>query len=145
MMPRFVTIAAGVRKPSATTGRSWVRYVLFAAFIAFALMLFLDRAVMAQGSADERVVKVVDGEGLTHVLPLSEDTTASFSTSFGDNTITIEGGAVRMVSSTCPNHDCVDFGSIESGAAMILCLPNRLLVSIEDGTDRLAEPDAVSS
>ncbi len=49
------------------------------------------------------------------------------------NTVVVEGGRVRMESSTCPGYqDCVETGEIHLVGERIICLPNRVSVYIED-------------
>ena len=55
----------------------------------------------------------------------------------------VEGGAIRMTSSACPDHLCVRQGAISSVGQSILCLPNRVSITMEgDGGD--GGPDAVA-
>ena len=64
--------------------------------------------------------------------PLAVD--GDFVLNGGTNVIRIEKGTVRMVYSTCPGYqDCVEHGAISSvGVRDIVCLPNRIIVSIEE-------------
>ena len=46
-------------------------------------------------------------------------------------TLECRDGAVRVSESQCPGRDCLHTGWISSPGAQIICLPNRLVVSIQ--------------
>ena len=51
-----------------------------------------------------------------------------------------------MDSADCPGHDCINQGAIGSAGEIIVCLPHKLIVSIEGGTDEGASAiDTVAS
>lgn len=45
-------------------------------------------------------------------------------------TLLVEDGSVRIVSSDCPNQDCVHTGAISRAGQSIVCLPARLSVTL---------------
>lgn len=60
-------------------------------------------------------------------------------------TIEVKNGAVRMLEMSkdvCPESICSDTGWIEKKYQSIVCLPNKIVVSIEDGQD--AEIDMIA-
>ena len=52
-------------------------------------------------------------------------------------TIQAEPGRIRIVESSCPSQDCVHIGWVDRAGAQIICLPNRLVISLSGA----AEPD----
>lgn len=44
--------------------------------------------------------------------------------------VLVENGSVRVVSSDCPNQDCVHTGAISRAGQSIVCLPARLSVTL---------------
>lgn len=61
--------------------------------------------------------------------PLSKDATYEVG---GTNVVCVEGGRVWMHSSTCPGYqDCVEEGKVYLVGDKIVCLPNKVSVSIE--------------
>lgn len=46
-------------------------------------------------------------------------------------TVKIEDGAVRVVSSDCPDKTCVRMGRISKAGEKIICLPARISIEIE--------------
>ena len=57
--------------------------------------------------------------------------------------ITVEGenGRVRVLHSDCPSQDCVHIGWVSRSGGQIVCLPNRLVITVTGGA---AEADAVT-
>ena len=48
----------------------------------------------------------------------------------GTNTIEIKDGRVRMLEAECPNHLCVHQGWVRFEGQSIVCLPNKVTVSV---------------
>ena len=46
------------------------------------------------------------------------------------NTVSIRDGKVSITSSDCPGGDCVHSGSTSSAAKSIVCLPNRVEITV---------------
>lgn len=85
--------------------------------------------------------------------PLNEDQTITVTqvgssiTDTKTNVVTIKDGKACMESSTCENQICVETGWISKENEIIVCLPNRVYVTIEDETassDGDTEMDAVA-
>ena len=56
----------------------------------------------------------------------------------GTNTIEIKDGRVRMLEASCPNHLCIRQGWIRFEGQSIVCLPNKVTVTVRgtgDGYD----------
>ena len=53
------------------------------------------------------------------------------------NIILVENGAISMQSADCPDKLCVKQGKISTGAYPIVCLPHKIIISLEGekGTD----------
>lgn len=64
---------------------------------------------------------------------VTEEYTLSYTGSSGiTNLVQISPGKIRVAQSNCPDQVCVHQGWIETGAAPIVCLPNALVIQIED-------------
>ena len=48
----------------------------------------------------------------------------------GTNTIEIKDGRVRMLEAFCPNHLCIRQGWISLEGQSIVCLPNKVIVTV---------------
>lgn len=55
----------------------------------------------------------------------------------GGNTVQAEPGRIRVSGAGCPDQVCVGQGWLSSGITPIVCLPNRLVIRIEAGTNEL--------
>ena len=58
------------------------------------------------------------------------------------NVIAVEHGRIRMLSADCPDGTCVRQGWISGGVFPIVCLPNRVVITL-DGSDNEFGVDAV--
>ena len=61
------------------------------------------------------------------------------------NVVVISGGAVAVAEASCKNQVCVKHGAISRTGESIVCLPNRLVVRIEGGSEEGGGYDSVTS
>lgn len=83
-----------------------------------------------------------DGE-MYGTYPLSEDRTIEI----GDTNICeIRDGSVRMIHANCPDQICVHSAAIGRLGGIIVCLPNKIILRIEDAEENISQdtPDAVA-
>ena len=103
--------------------------VLLLAAAGLALLLFFTR----QAGGIVRVVQ--DGVTIAQ-LPLDTDTEHVFEDAQGGrNTLVIQGGAAWVSEADCPDQICKKHGAIRWKGQSIVCLPHRLVISIEGGED----------
>lgn len=77
---------------------------------------------------------VVEIDGNTvHSFPLSVD--GVYSLNGGTNVLVIEGGYAYLNYSECPDHTCKNTGKIRYVGETIICLPNKLSVTIKGESD----------
>jgi len=119
-----------------TTGADRVLLVSLLALSIYGL--FFVQSVMPKGTD---VVIEVDGKK-THRLPLGQDRVITVHGREGRTVVEIKGGRVRVTESACPNRICIKQGWIDRGA--IVCLPNRVVVSVRNESGGESELDAVS-
>lgn len=74
----------------------------------------------------------VDGETVME-LPLGEDTRIVLGEDGHTNTLIIENGMAQVVEADCPDQICVDHGAIRYAGESIVCLPHKLVVTVEGG------------
>ncbi len=128
-----------------STGKSHRRNdIIFIAVILLIAMIGMLYLFVFRKSGN--VVKVtVDGE-VYGTYSLSEDVTEDIIT--GDdgsqlNRLVIRDGRAYMEHATCPDGICVDHRPIFRDGESIVCLPNRVVITVitEDSTDA---PDIVA-
>ena len=64
-------------------------------------------------------------------LPLSRDAEILLGEGAHSNLLVIEGGKAAVTEASCPDHVCVEQGWVGYTGQAIVCLPNKLVVSIE--------------
>ena len=122
-----------MKEPAVHKARRWDAIVLTAIFSAVLLILVLSLVLRRPGA-----VAVVEVDGQT-VGEYALDTDGTFVLNGGTNTLVIEGGAAFVVNSDCPDRTCEHTGRVRYVGQSIVCLPNRLSVTIrgeaEGGVD----------
>ena len=79
---------------------------------------------------------VISVDGNEHFrLPLSEDTRLTYGEGEVFNTLVISGGEAWIEDASCPDHICVKSGKVSLEGETIVCLPNKLVISIAGGEE----------
>lgn len=73
-----------------------------------------------------------DGE-LYGTYSLNKDTVIDIESEFGTNKVVIEKGRIFVSEASCPDKNDVKQGKINKSGQSIICLPNRLIISIKGG------------
>lgn len=85
------------------------------------------------------LVVYVDGEEYGRYL-LNEDRTIDIG---GTNICRIEGGRAWMTEANCPDQVCVHSAAIDEKGGNIVCLPNKIILTIENNEESSASEDAL--
>ena len=108
--------------------------VLLAVFLVIGLILLAwwqFRPVAAGGIAEV----AVDGEVVAE-LPLAEDAEMVIEGyDGGENTLVIRDGEADITSASCPDGVCVRHRAVSRDGESIICLPNRVGVTIRGGEE----------
>ncbi len=112
----------GVKSDRKTAIRDIV-LILAIALVGLCLLFFNGRKT----SPGSSVVVEVDGKTVAS-YPL--DTDGVFVLNGGTNTLEIKDGRARISDADCPNMQCVRQGWISRGGQSIVCLPNKLIVTV---------------
>ena len=80
----------------------------------------------------KHVVVEVDGR---HVMELSlgSNVTETVKGPLGETVIVVENGTARITDSPCPHKYCIRMGSISRRSEIIVCVPNRVFLTIRGG------------
>lgn len=110
---------------------------MIASVLLAAIAAFILRGVLQKPGA--RLLITVDGE-VFGTYDLEEDQTIRI----GDTNICrIEGGKAVMEWADCPDQICVHHKALDRSGGTIVCLPNRVVLSVEGG-EKDGEVDAVT-
>ncbi|MDR0350872.1 MAG: NusG domain II-containing protein [Coriobacteriales bacterium] len=113
--------------------------LLGAGLFAVALLAWGATGLFARGTAGKTVV-VTDSERTKHRYPLDENATHVIETPLGFNVIRIAEGRVCVEAANCPNQNCVEQGEIGETGQTVVCLPHKLVVTIEAAEDDGSAP-----
>ena len=113
---------------------------LFCILVLLALASFAFTAIRLSAPAGDVVVTL--GGSLYGTYSLSEDKEIEISVEGFHNIVRIENGRVLMKSSDCRNQVCVNHAPISRSGESIICLPHKLVVSIQRGKE--ADVDAIA-
>jgi hypothetical protein len=117
------------------------------AIFVFALLLtgLISLQVYARGRGTPEITIEAAGAGATEqqwIYPLEAEATVRVPGPLGETVVEIKDGAVRVVSSPCPEKICIKTGRISKPGQWIACLPNRVFISIRGRKSE--QPDAIS-
>lgn len=76
----------------------------------------------------------IDGQTVME-LPLNQDTQVVLGEGEHTNTLVIQNGTAQVVEASCPDQVCVRQGAVHYSGESIVCLPHKLIVSIEGGSE----------
>ena len=113
--------------------------ILFLLLLSVALAgIFFIKDIMPQSKS---VLVEVNGKPV-YILPLDKNRILSVEGPAGNTTIEIKDHAVRITDSPCSNKLCIKQGWIQSGS--IVCLPNRVVVTVGNKDRQKDGPDAIT-
>lgn len=120
-----------MRSPAADRRRPTLGDGLLALLVAAAAVVLLF-FLRPQESNFLTVSVVLEGETVARyeLSALTEPRTIPLDQADYPLTIQLEPGRVRIAESTCPSQDCVHTGWISRAGEQIICLPNRLVISL---------------
>lgn len=105
----------------------------------FLLLFCAATAVFAYGIGESGADAVIEVNGeLYGTYPLSQDRVIDIDSEFGHNQAVIADGKIYMAESDCPDSYCLGqhraSGGIDSSNRTIVCLPNRVVISVSGGS-----------
>lgn len=108
-------------------------YILIAALLAAACAIYLTIKAISGGDS----VIIRSGGEVFGRYPLNENAKINVK---GGNTVVIEDGEAYVSFASCPDKLCMHQGRIHDSSKSIVCLPNKMTVSISgnSGVDAVA-------
>lgn len=104
--------------------------IFIAALLILSAAAFILYRVNLNGGA--YVIVTVDS---AEVGRYSLDEDGTYILNGGTNTLVISDGTARIIDARCPDKLCVNQGSIRYTGQSIVCLPNRLIVTVYGGEE----------
>lgn len=116
--------------------------LLIAVLAVIPLCMLAFNAVSAMNHTDTRLVILKDGE-VFGTYTLTEDRVIKIGET---NICEISGGDVKMTHADCPDQICVHTPRINRYGGTIVCLPNKVILRIEDAEESTDPdvPDAIA-
>ena len=112
--------------------------------VALLLVLAIVGGCLLLFRKEGNTVKVtVDGQTFG-TYSLDKNQTIEIKTEKGYNLVVIENGTVRVEEASCPDGVCSSHRPIRFSGASIICLPNKVVVSIENKENDRGGLDIVS-
>ena len=99
--------------------------IVISAILVFALLLLLFMTLLKKEGSTVSVE--VDGQVVAEYSLFID---GIYELNGGTNTLVIEGGVAYLSYSSCPDHVCQNTGKIKYVGETIVCLPNRVTVTI---------------
>ncbi|MCM1114031.1 MAG: NusG domain II-containing protein [Clostridium sp.] len=116
--------------------------IIAAVAVVVAVLLFFLYGVNKDAG---NVVKIeVDGN-VVETLSLTEDTTRQIETDNGGvNVLVIKDGTAVMTQANCPDGICTNHNPIKRSGESIICLPHKVVITVENEKNNNNEVDAVA-
>ncbi len=111
--------------------------LLIACILAIAGVLF---AIAALFASDGTYAVVRQNDRVVACLPLDTDAELVLE----GNTVVVENGQVYMRTANCAGGDCLRHAPIKRSGESIVCLPNRVTVTVTDRKGEEAKTDAIA-
>lgn len=99
--------------------------------IAAVALITLGITLITASDANNKVVSITVDQKPYMTLPLNTVTTLTVSTQLGYNTIEIKDGSVKVISADCHDKICVHTKAAQKVGDIIVCLPHRLIITIQ--------------
>ena len=125
-----------------TRDRSRVRLwdIIILTFVVTGIILLTLQTYRDRGSEPILIIRVDD---LEWQYTLDEDRTLMIPGPLGQTEVVVHEGRVHVHESPCEAKVCVAAGEISRVGDWIICLPNRVFISIEGILEEQGEVDAV--
>ena len=110
--------------------------ILIAALLAVALLAYAGVSLYSKVSTNKAEAVVYQQGKEQGRYRLSENTVVEISLENGDyNILQIREGQAEITEASCPDKTCVRHRPISRQGESLVCLPNQLVVEIENGAD----------
>lgn len=112
--------------------------LLLGSIISIFLMNSSDASYTARIYQDGQLVESIDLSSVAQSYQLTIKAADG-----GYNILEIQPGQIKVSEASCPDHICVKQGFIHNSLLPITCLPNKLVIQLEENTIGIT-PDAIT-
>lgn len=141
----FAVMATRVEEKEEVTYNIFMKkndLILIGSVLVVALLLLLGIKLYGIWTTkDGQAVVTINGEEVKR-FPLNQDTEFLFETEYGYNRLVIKDGEAMIREADCPDGICAGHNAISKQKETIVCLPHKLVVTIENGEE--GEFDAIA-
>lgn len=126
-------------------GRNDIILISVIVIISVALLLVWKLVYLkGQNPDSDAFVRVTVDGNVYGTYPLSKDDTIEIKNVDGDvtNTLVIKDGVADVTAADCPDHLCVKQKAISKEGESIICLPNKVVVTVK--SDTKSDIDSIS-
>ncbi|MFA9377386.1 MAG: NusG domain II-containing protein [Lachnotalea sp.] len=113
--------------------------ILIGVFLLIGIICIIGINLMNHSGAS--VIVTVDGKEYG-TYSLAEDATIAIISDYGSNRLVIQNNTATVTDASCPDKICVHEKSINKTGETIVCLPNKMVVTVINGEEN--ELDAVT-
>ncbi len=106
--------------------------LLMGLILALAILSYLNNFLLYKGESSLTAKIVTDGSIFTEIdlYHPGHDHLINVPGPLGTSVAEVKPGAIRMKSSPCPDHYCMKTGWINRPGAVIVCIPNQIVIEI---------------
>ena len=126
-------VHANGRSPAPTRRRllTWADRIVLYALVGLGATLLLVPA----GPGRAEFIRIEGAGGLETTVPLAQDGAYDIPGPLGTTVVRVKGGAVRVEASPCRHQVCVRMGRASRPGAVIVCVPNAVVVRVLGRSD----------
>ena len=123
---------------------AWIFLCIIALLLigSIACILWMDNTSGSSYTAyiyqDGELIQTIDLRAVTESYQFTVTTKNGRS-----NTLEVRPGEIGVSDASCPDHICVNQGFIHNSLLPITCLPNKLVIQLEENTSA-PKPDAIT-
>ncbi len=113
--------------------------------IIFSALLIVFVSFLVYGNGHERLNLYVSAPGFSGIYSMDKNMELKVNGPIGITEIKIENQKAWIVSSPCPNKQCMNSGSIAKNNEWIACIPNKVFISIKGSGGNTAEEEEIDA
>ena len=111
------------------------RFDVYIIIAVIAISGFLLAMFMMQSNDNQEVIISLRGEEYARIDIDGQEHVFEIETELGYNKVIVDKDGVHIEEADCPDHDCVEVGTISKVGQSIICAPHYLVIEIVGSAD----------